>query len=169
MSHYQRSMNKSVMRSYLMKMRFFILSVAYFSNFIQSQDAKSPGPQWMYIDMQGIVQGPFSAEDMTEWYRCKYLPETLQVRRVEDSDYVTLRTLAARGPVDFYAPAKPKTPPSIAAPVTVQPKQPQPQPASQKKSAPEPHQPAKPGIGKGEGDVIRVRLIISQQVQKICF
>ncbi|XP_037954861.1 GIGYF family protein CG11148 isoform X2 [Teleopsis dalmanni] len=48
---------------------------------------------WYYRDPQSKVQGPFTAIEMTEWYRAGYFNETLNVRRVCDTSFRTLGEL----------------------------------------------------------------------------
>lgn len=45
----------------------------------------NPNDLWFYRDPQSNVQGPFSAMEMTEWYRAGYFNENLFVRRFSDS------------------------------------------------------------------------------------
>ncbi|KAI8118474.1 GIGYF family protein [Lucilia cuprina] len=46
--------------------------------------SSAPTDLWLYRDPQAKVQGPFSALEMTEWYRAGYFNENLYVRRVCD-------------------------------------------------------------------------------------
>ncbi|KAM7341295.1 GIGYF family protein Gyf isoform 2-T3 [Cochliomyia hominivorax] len=46
--------------------------------------SSAPADLWFYRDPQSKVQGPFSALEMTEWYRAGYFNENLFVRRVCD-------------------------------------------------------------------------------------
>ncbi|ALC48119.1 CG11148 [Drosophila busckii] len=48
---------------------------------------------WFYRDPQSNVQGPFSAIEMTEWYRAGYFNENLFVRRFSDSRFRPLGEL----------------------------------------------------------------------------
>uniref|UniRef100_A0A1B0GEJ7 GYF domain-containing protein n=1 Tax=Glossina morsitans morsitans TaxID=37546 RepID=A0A1B0GEJ7_GLOMM len=48
---------------------------------------------WFYRDPQSKVQGPFSALEMTEWYRAGYFNENLFVRRVCDMRFRPLGEL----------------------------------------------------------------------------
>lgn len=58
-----------------------------------------PGPQppilvdWFYLDPQGDTQGPFTAQDMSEWYKAGYFQESLMVRRSIDSAFLPLGQL----------------------------------------------------------------------------
>ena len=49
--------------------------------------------QWWYLDQQGVVQGPFSSNNMTEWFKRSYLMPTLLVRSQEDIEYFPLSAL----------------------------------------------------------------------------
>lgn len=48
---------------------------------------------WFYRDPQANVQGPFSAVEMTEWYRAGYFNENLFVRRFSDNRFRALGDL----------------------------------------------------------------------------
>ncbi|EDW83548.1 uncharacterized protein Dwil_GK13661 [Drosophila willistoni] len=48
---------------------------------------------WFYRDPQANVQGPFSAIEMTEWYRAGYFNENLFVRRFSDNRFRPLGEL----------------------------------------------------------------------------
>jgi hypothetical protein len=39
---------------------------------------------WVYCDPQGIIQGPFSKEDIMEWYDGGFFPLDLQIRNAHD-------------------------------------------------------------------------------------
>ncbi|KAH8395729.1 hypothetical protein KR222_001389 [Zaprionus bogoriensis] len=58
---------------------------------------------WFYRDPQSNVQGPFSAIEMTEWYRAGYFNENLFVRRLSDSHFRPLGELIklCRGNMPF--------------------------------------------------------------------
>ncbi|XP_030379364.1 GIGYF family protein CG11148 [Scaptodrosophila lebanonensis] len=53
----------------------------------------NPNDLWFYRDPQSNVQGPFSAIEMTEWYRAGYFNENLSVRRFSDSRFRPLGEL----------------------------------------------------------------------------
>ncbi|KAH8384334.1 hypothetical protein KR093_001932 [Drosophila rubida] len=53
----------------------------------------NPNDLWFYRDPQSNVQGPFSAIEMTEWYRAGYFNENLFVRRFADSRFRALGDL----------------------------------------------------------------------------
>ncbi|SCU87196.1 LAME_0D09142g1_1 [Lachancea meyersii CBS 8951] len=38
--------------------------------------------RWKYIDFQGVIQGPFPSQSMTNWYQAGYLQSSLQITRV---------------------------------------------------------------------------------------
>ncbi|KAH8385440.1 hypothetical protein KR009_007705 [Drosophila setifemur] len=53
----------------------------------------NPSELWFYRDPQANVQGPFSAMEMTEWYRAGYFNENLFVRRFSDNGFRPLGEL----------------------------------------------------------------------------
>ncbi|XP_004520931.1 GIGYF family protein CG11148 isoform X2 [Ceratitis capitata] len=53
----------------------------------------APADLWYYRDPQSKVQGPFSATEMTEWYRAGYFNENLFVRRSCDMHFRSLGDL----------------------------------------------------------------------------
>lgn len=55
-----------------------------------------PVEMWFYRDPQCNIQGPFTASEMTEWYRAGYFNEFLSVRRSFDQHFVTLGELVKR-------------------------------------------------------------------------
>uniref|UniRef100_A0A0A1WKA3 PERQ amino acid-rich with GYF domain-containing protein CG11148 n=1 Tax=Zeugodacus cucurbitae TaxID=28588 RepID=A0A0A1WKA3_ZEUCU len=52
-----------------------------------------PTDLWYYRDPQSKVQGPFTAIEMTEWYRAGYFNENLFVRRICDTHFRSLGEL----------------------------------------------------------------------------
>lgn len=46
--------------------------------------------EWFYLDPQGDTQGPFSPQDMSEWYKAGYFQENLMVKRAIDPSFVPL-------------------------------------------------------------------------------
>uniref|UniRef100_A0A0K8W315 PERQ amino acid-rich with GYF domain-containing protein CG11148 n=1 Tax=Bactrocera latifrons TaxID=174628 RepID=A0A0K8W315_BACLA len=52
-----------------------------------------PSDLWYYRDPQSKVQGPFTAIEMTEWYRAGYFNENLFVRRFGDTHFRSLGEL----------------------------------------------------------------------------
>jgi hypothetical protein len=48
---------------------------------------------WFYLDPQGDTQGPFTAQDMSEWYKAGYFQESLMVRRSIDGVFIPLGQL----------------------------------------------------------------------------
>lgn len=81
------------------------------ANLIMEDDVKDvkapvvvPGPpvaaaqpplhvDWFYRDPQGDTQGPFTAQDMSEWYKAGYFRESLMVRRSVDGAFMPLGQL----------------------------------------------------------------------------
>ena len=45
--------------------------------------------EWLYLDPQGNLQGPFSRQDMMEWHGSGYFAATLMLRRTCDQRFVT--------------------------------------------------------------------------------
>lgn len=54
--------------------------------------------KWYYCDPQGETQGPFSAQEMAEWYRAGYFTVGLMVRRQCDERFFTLGDLVKQCP-----------------------------------------------------------------------
>lgn len=46
---------------------------------------------WIYKDPSGAEQGPFNGIRMQEWYSSKWLQDFLHIRRVEESEFYTLK------------------------------------------------------------------------------
>lgn len=68
----------------------------------ESQYAPAQSDQWLYEDPQGKIQGPFTATEMTEWYRAGYFDENLMVRQVFEARYSALGELVKqRGSLPF--------------------------------------------------------------------
>lgn len=51
---------------------------------------------WIYKDPSGVEQGPFNGLRMQEWYSSKWLQDSLLIRRVEESEYYTLKDYMTR-------------------------------------------------------------------------
>ena len=51
---------------------------------------------WQYRDPSGVVQGPFAASMMHDWYRQQFFQPDLRVKRVNDLDFETLADLIRR-------------------------------------------------------------------------
>merc|ERR1712048_635652 len=45
---------------------------------------------WIYRDPQSEIQGPFSAEEMLEWFKAGYFTMGLLVRRIQDEVFLPL-------------------------------------------------------------------------------
>lgn len=60
--------------------------------------APPPPKEWYYRDLEGIVQGPFAEEQISEWFRLSYLPGNLQMRCSDDPPdaYTPLRDMGAQ-------------------------------------------------------------------------
>ena len=50
---------------------------------------------WLYRDMAGNVQGPFSSLMMQDWYSQQYFADDLLIRRQEDTDFKPLAQIVA--------------------------------------------------------------------------
>lgn len=53
---------------------------------LQSENAL----KWLYCDPQGETQGPFSSEEMSDWFNAGYFSMNLLVRRGCDDKYLQL-------------------------------------------------------------------------------
>jgi hypothetical protein len=51
---------------------------------------------WMYRDPSGILQGPFSSQQMQDWYSEGFFPPDLPIKHVEDPGFVSIAALVAR-------------------------------------------------------------------------
>jgi hypothetical protein len=62
--------------------------------------APPPPKEWCYRDLEGKVQGPFSEEQISEWFRLAYLPANLQMRCTDDPPdaYIPLQGMGAQPP-----------------------------------------------------------------------
>ncbi|KAK9462282.1 uncharacterized protein V1516DRAFT_621704 [Lipomyces oligophaga] len=52
--------------------------------------ASSPNIGWLYLDNQGLTQGPFPPNLMHEWYENEWLKSDLKLRRVDEPEFYTL-------------------------------------------------------------------------------
>jgi len=62
--------------------------------------APPPPKEWYYRDLEGNVQGPFTEEQISEWFRLNYLPTNLQMRSTEDPPgaYTPLAEMGSQPP-----------------------------------------------------------------------
>lgn len=51
---------------------------------------------WVYLDSQGNVQGPWTGLQMHEWYKASFFTADLSVRKVEDTEFEPLGQLIRR-------------------------------------------------------------------------
>lgn len=51
---------------------------------------------WVYKDFNGADQGPFNGVMMQGWFKDKWLPDSLMLRRVEDKEYISLNEFKAQ-------------------------------------------------------------------------
>lgn len=74
----------------------------------------TPDTQWLYRDPSGQIQGPFPSSSMYEWFKGKYFPENLPLRREQDAFFEPLSTWKTKcsGQVPFiaFSVAKPQEP-----------------------------------------------------------
>ncbi|KAM7186706.1 hypothetical protein V8F20_011278 [Naviculisporaceae sp. PSN 640] len=52
--------------------------------------------RWVYLDPQGVMQGPFNGLEMNDWYKAQFFSPDLRVKRVEDPDFEPLGQLIRR-------------------------------------------------------------------------
>lgn len=142
----------------------------FVANLIDDDDPKEPETglkppmnhlqnlEWFYLDPQGETQGPFSPQDMTEWFKAGYFQENLMVKRTIDPTFIPLghvlklcgRTAPFFNNYDsLIAPSPPQAPPHAAMFSNMmfqpsQPPQPQPAPQQQQQPPPQPQPPMMP-------------------------
>ena len=65
----------------------------------QSMPAPPPPREWFYRDLEGMVQGPFSEAQISEWYTAGFLPAELPMRPDDGpaEAYTPLNELVAAG------------------------------------------------------------------------
>ncbi|KTW29044.1 uncharacterized protein T551_02318 [Pneumocystis jirovecii RU7] len=51
---------------------------------------------WLYKDPMGVIQGPFSALKMQDWYKAGFFQPTLLVKQIDDEDFEPLSSLVRR-------------------------------------------------------------------------
>ncbi|CAG8453256.1 2957_t:CDS:2, partial [Acaulospora colombiana] len=71
-------------------------SSSLFSNNGITSDARKITPEqqkWLYRDPSGNIQGPFSSQEMNEWYKGGFFVLSLLVKRVEDATFEPLGVL----------------------------------------------------------------------------
>lgn len=137
----------------------------FVANLIDDDDPKEPESglkppmnhlqnlEWFYLDPQGDTQGPFSPQDMTEWFKAGYFQENLMVKRTIDPTFVPLghvlklcgRTAPFFNSFDslIAAPNPPQAPPQAMFPNMMF-QQAQPQPPQQPLQPPPQQQPPQP-------------------------
>ncbi|ATY58508.1 GYF domain [Cordyceps militaris] len=52
--------------------------------------------RWVYLDPQGLVQGPFTGLEMNDWYKANFFTPDLRVKKVEDPEFEPLGQLIRR-------------------------------------------------------------------------
>ncbi|RUS17176.1 hypothetical protein BC937DRAFT_90298, partial [Endogone sp. FLAS-F59071] len=84
---------------------------------VSLQPPRKPSEQfkWLYRDPSGIVQGPFSAQEMQEWYKAGFFTQSLLVRREDDPLFEPLGVLI-RKVADDDKPFMALHPPNISSP-----------------------------------------------------
>lgn len=53
----------------------------------EASNVSSHPDHWFYKDPQGTLQGPFTAQEMAEWYGAGYFTMTLLVKKGSDSHF----------------------------------------------------------------------------------
>jgi hypothetical protein len=51
---------------------------------------------WMYRDPSGILQGPFSSQQMQDWYTEGFFPPDLPIKHVDDPGFISISALVSR-------------------------------------------------------------------------
>ncbi|ANB13918.1 Smy2p [Sugiyamaella lignohabitans] len=85
--------------------------------------------QWVYKDPSGVEQGPFSGKLMHDWYTGNWLKEDLLIKRIGETDYITLHDFKLKignFTEPFRVPLPPVLPPSLPPPFGQQQQQPSP-------------------------------------------
>lgn len=75
---------------------------------------------WFYRDPNGQEQGPFTGNQMHEWYSHSYFKDDLPIRRERESTFVTLselKTSTGNAVQPFLSQARPRLPPNLPIPV----------------------------------------------------
>jgi PERQ amino acid-rich with GYF domain-containing protein len=52
--------------------------------------------RWVYLDPQGMVQGPWSGLEMHDWYKASFFTPDLSVKKLEDAEFEPLGQLIRR-------------------------------------------------------------------------
>merc|ERR1740123_1883 len=87
------------------------------ANIQETSQAVLAAKCWWYCDPQGVVQGPFSTNEMRHWNTLGYFSPDLPIRYTENGEFYPLRALYPGGLVPFLSsPAKP-APAGVAAAV----------------------------------------------------
>ncbi|ESP03518.1 hypothetical protein LOTGIDRAFT_171304 [Lottia gigantea] len=87
---------------------------------IPQQPSSQETFKWLYKDPQGDIQGPFTSDEMAEWFSAGYFTMSLLVKRLCDERFQQLGDLIKRwGRVPFLAGLAP--PPLLNSPVTTLP------------------------------------------------
>ncbi|KAK2069939.1 hypothetical protein P8C59_004479 [Phyllachora maydis] len=51
---------------------------------------------WVYLDPQGLVQGPWNGLEMNDWYKANFFSPDLRVKKLEDAEFEPLGQLIRR-------------------------------------------------------------------------
>ncbi|KAG2179079.1 hypothetical protein INT43_001929 [Umbelopsis isabellina] len=76
--------------------------------------------QWYYRDPTGLVQGPFEAQDMHDWYKAGFFSQTLLIRREDEVSFEPLAAFIRKiGDEDkpFLVPYSPQSQTSVRTPL----------------------------------------------------
>lgn len=86
------------------------------SDLSSSPSARKPEDiKWFYRDPSGQVQGPFTAQEMQDWYKAGFFIPTLMLRRDDETHFEPLMVLTQKvGNEDqpFLTPRPPRAPPA---------------------------------------------------------
>lgn len=64
-----------------------------FGNLAVPPELCVPAVEWFYLDPEGNCQGPFTSNDMSDWFESGYFTPTLPVRRGRGGKFEYLRTI----------------------------------------------------------------------------
>lgn len=74
---------------------------------------------WLYRDPNGQEQGPFTGNQMHEWYSHSYFHDDLPIRRQNETSFQTLaelKTATGNAVQPFLSPVRPRLPPNLPIP-----------------------------------------------------
>lgn len=83
---------------------------------VQEPRADLGSVNWLYRDPNGQEQGPFTGNQMHEWYSHSYFQDDLPIRRQNEGSFQTLAELKAstgNAVQPFLSPVRPRLPPNL--------------------------------------------------------